>query len=628
MKQKFLLNQGWLFSRKVPENICEMPEESVRIDLPHTWSARDEGAYKGKCVYRKELPVPAELRAIRLFLAFGGVSNTASIYINERCVGIHRGGFTPFRVEITDAVVFGQTNVISIVADNADYSAMCRLLPDSEFFGGIWGDVTLIIAGVTHFDLSANGSDGIYINTKISDGVGRVAVHAKIANPVNYDIVSFTVYDAAGGRIGAAAASPKDANAVIDVPDPICWFPSPEKAYLYQLKAKLLRDGEILDEVETNFAFRKIATDGQNGFTVNGRRVRVKGVCWGQDAAVPKTDFLPTLDLLSEMGANAVRLLNYYQCEKLFRLCDKRGFLVWCELPLDPDSVNEDSRENWVEQYVELARLYYNHPSVCFVAADGGLTPEGRRAEEEVYKALAAFDISRIRVSPDCVSRPDDGSRLPGTAGAAGCKADGDAQSPAELMALLDGFRVACPDQAVFLSEYGAAGDARYHSAEPKCGDYSEEYQALYHETVWDELCRRDFIPGSFVAELYDTAGFCGGLVLADGTTRKDAFWFYRSQWSDDKFVKIASERFINRTEKKITVKVYSNCRSVSLFVNGKAVKSTTTGSSGVFRFPDVRLVRGRNVLTAETEDGCTDTIELHRRKNDDLSYVYAPAAE
>lgn len=626
MKQKFVLNQGWLFSRKVPVNIQDLPEDGRQVNLPYTWPAKGEGAYKGKCVYRKELPIPAELSAIRLYLAFEGVSNTASVYINERCVGIHRGGFTPFRVEITDAVVFGQTNIISVVADNADYSAMCRLLPESEFFGGIWGDVTLILVGVTHFDLSANGSDGIYINTMVAEGVGKVAIHAKIANPVNYDIVSFTVYDAAGARIGAAAAAPKDANAVIDVPDPIFWFPTRDKAYLYKLKAKLLRDGEILDEVEVDFAFRKIEAGGQRGLLINGRRTRVKGVCWGQDASVPKTDFVPALDLLTEMGANAVRLLNYYQCEKLFHLCDKKGILVWCELPLDPDAVNDDSRDNLIEQYVELARLYYNHPSVCFVAADGGLTPEGRRAENEIYQALCAFDINRLRVSPDCVSRPDE-ERMPKYAQAAGCKADGDRQSPEELTALLDGFRVSSPETAVFLSEYGVAGDVRYHSADPKSGDFSEEYQALYHEMVWDAVCRRDFVLGSFVSELYDTAGFCGGLILSDGETRKDAFWFYRSQWSNEKFVKIASERFVNRVEKKITLKVYSNCRTVTLSVNGKTAK-TPTGGSGVFVFSDLRLTRGQNVITAETEDGCTDTVVLHRRKNEDLSYRYAPIAE
>lgn len=626
MKQLFNLNQGWLFSRQVPENISDALVSPLQINLPYTWPAKGAGAYKGKCIYRKELPIPAELQAIRLFLEFGGVSNVCLVYINDKCVGIHKGGFTSFRVEITKSVVFGQTNVISVVADNSDYSDMCRLLPGSEFFGGIWGDVHLIIAGVTHFELGENGSNGIYINTRVTDGVGRVAVHAKIANPVNYDIVSFTVYDASGASIGAAAAAPKDANAVIDIDNPVLWRPEPQWAYLYKLKAKLLRDGVILDEQEVDFGFRRLDADGQNGFSMNGRHVRVKGVTWGQDATAPKDDFAGDLDNLSRLGANAVRLLNYYQSEKFFRLCDKKGLMVWCELPLDLDAVNEDSEDNLIEQYVELARQYYNHPSVCFVAADGGATPEGRRAENKIYEAIGAFDINRIRVSPDYV-HDYAVFELPCVAQAAGCKSEGDRQKPEELTACMDEFRVARPDKTVFVSEYGVAGDVRYHSAEPVSGDFSEEYQALYHEKVWDAICRRDFIAGSFVAELYDADVFSSGLICADGATKKDAYWFYKSQWSDDKFVKIAGERYRNRVDKKVTVKIYSNCRAVTLYVNGKAVKNPAgVNSSGVFLFREVRLIRGDNTLRAETEDGCVDEIVLHRGKNEDTSYVFAAA--
>ena len=158
-------------------------------------------------------------------------------------------------------------------------------------------------------------------------------------------------------------------------------------------------------------------------------------------------------------------------------------------------------------------------------------------------------------------------------------------------------------------------------------GDFSEEYQALYHEKVWDAICRRDFIAGSFVAELYDADVFSSGLICADGVTKKDAYWFYKSQWSDDKFVKIAGERYRNRVDKKVTVKIYSNCRAVTLYVNGKAVKNPAgVNSSGVFLFREVRLIRGDNTLRAETEDGCVDEIVLHRGKNEDTSYVFAAA--
>ncbi|MBR1811488.1 MAG: hypothetical protein IJ766_07590 [Clostridia bacterium] len=621
MRQVFNLNQGWLFSTHVPENIIDALTDAQQINLPCTWPARGKDAYKGKCVYRKELPIPAELHAIRLFLEFKGVANSCLVYINDKCVGIHKGGFTAFRFEITGSVTFGKTNVISVVADNADYSAMCSVLEGSDFFGGIWGDVNLIIAGVTHFALDDGGSDSIYINTKIADGMGKVAVIARISNPVNYDIVSFTVYDAAGACIGAAAAAPKDPRAVIDVENPALWRPGTGKAYLYKLRAKLLRDGEILDEREVSFGFRKLSVSAENGLELNGRRIRLRGVSMGQDSVVPKQDFAKDIALLHEIGANAVRPVNYYQTDRFFELCDKNGIMVWCELPLDMSAANEESAENLIAQYVELAKQYYNRPSVCFVAADGGGTAEGAVVEKRIYEALRAFDVNRICVGADFIRGNGTQTAQPAV-DAAGIKLSG-APEGEDWAALLDSFHIASPETPILISEYGTAGDERYHSAEPVYGDFTEEYQALYHEKMWERIARREFISGCFVAELYDAEEFRGGLLTAGGKAKKDAFMFYKSQWAMEKFVKIAGSRFENRADKKMTVKVYSNCGTVILSVNGKPVKApASVAVSGVFVFDDVKLIRGKNVISVVTEEGCADEITVNRKKNADASYI------
>lgn len=619
MRQVFNLNQGWIFSRDVPEDMAAPLENYLEINLPYTWSTRNAQGFKGKCIYRKELPVPAELRAIRLFLEFKGVSNVCLVYVNDTCVGIHKGGFTAFCMEITKAVVFGKTNIISIVADNSDYSAMCHLLPDAEFFGGVWGDVNLIIAGVTHFALDDHGSDGVYINTKVDGSVGRVAIHAVISNPVNYDIVSFTVYDAAGERINAAAAPPKDANVKFEIENPSLWKPGMDNAYLYKLRVKLLRDGEILDERDLTFGFRRLEASPEKGLLVNGKKTPIKGVIWGQDADAPKQELKKDLDTIRAMGANAIRLLNYYQTESFFELCDRYGMMLWCELPLNLDSVNEDSKENLMEQYTELIKQVYNHPSVCFIAADGGATAEGRRAEEEVHKLIQSFNCNVLSVSPDFIHYADKKATI---ADVCGIKFSASDLQSGDFAALPDAFHVNEKIHGILISEYGTAGDIRYHSASPQNGDFSEEYQALYHETAADLLLRRDFIAGGFIAELYDAAEFKGGLICADYETKKDAYWFYKSQWSDDKFVKIASSRFKNRTEKRISIKVYSNCRTVNLTVNGKLQKGGVL-VGGVFLFEEVRLNRGNNEILAQTEEGCSDKILLHKKKNEDPSYVF-----
>ena len=620
MRQVFNLNQGWLFSQNVPENIQDALSDARQINLPYTWPAAGEGAYKGKCVYRKELPFPAELHSIRLYLEFKGVANSCTVYLNDKIVGIHKGGFTSFRFEITDSVIYGKNNVISVVADNSDYSAMCRVREPYDLFGGVWGDVNLIIVGVTHFSLSENGSDSIYVNTRVSDGVGKVAVVARISNPVNYDIVSFTVYDASGACVGAAAAAPKDATAVIDVETPALWQPGSELAYLYKLRAKLLRDGEILDERELRFGFRRVSA-GKNGVEINGRQIRLRGVSYGQDGVQPKTDHTAAIAALREIGANAVRLVNYYQTEEFFEYCDKNGIVVWCELPLEIRYANEESAVNLVTQYEELARQYYNHPCVCFVAADCGGTAEGARAAEKVFDALKSFDRSRLCVSADEIRTVGE-ENFVRNADAAGLRLS-DGEDAESYIALLDRYHIDAPEKPVFVSEYGISGDSRYHSSAPEKGDNTEEYHVLFHEKTWLNLAMREFIGGCYACELYDTQENRRGLICADGEQRKDAYWFYKSQWATGKFIKIAGERYVNRVDKKTAVKVYSNCSTVTLSVNDRPVKSSASSSlSGVFVFDDVRLNRGRNLIRAVTEEGMSDEILINRKKNEDTSYM------
>ena len=626
MRQVFNLNQGWLFSRNVPEDIGAPIVDAHQINLPYTWPAAGADAYKGKCVYRKEIPIPAELHSIRLYLAFGGVADSCTVYVNDRIVGIHKGGFTSFRFEITDSVIYGKNNAVTVVADNSDYSAACGIREQYDLFGGIWGDVDLVIAGVTHFSLEENGSDSIYINTRVSDGVGKVAVVARISNPVNYDIVSFTVYDAAGACVGAAAASPKDPTALIDIESPALWQPGSEYAYLYKLRAKLLRDGDILDEREVRFGFRRIVASGE-GIQINGRNIRLRGVSYGQDDVVPKTDHTEAVEALRSMGANAVRLVNFYQTESFFDLCDKNGIVVWCELPLELKYANEESAQNLVTQYEELARTYYNHPCVCFVAADSGGTPEGVRAAENVFAALKKFDTSRLCVSADEIRHIAEGARVRNADALALRLYDG--ESAEHYIELLDRSHIESPEKPVFVAEYGISGNEKYHAAAPVKGDNTEEYHAIFHEKTWVNLAMREFIRGCFVSELYDTDYTLKGLICADGKSPKDAYWFYRSQWATEKFVKIAGGHFVNRVDKKIELKVYSNCSAVMLSVNGKPVKGGAASSiSGVFVFDDVRLTRGRNVIRAVTEEGLSDEIELHRKKNEDPSYVGVRPAE
>lgn len=618
MKQFVPMSQGWLFSRYVPEDITQMPEDCSQVNLPHLWSAK---AYKGKCIYRKDINIPEDRNGIRLFLEFKGVSNECLVYINNKCVGMHKGGFTAFRVEITNAVTFGQKNKIVIIVDNSDYSTMCRLIPSAEIFGGIWGDINLIVACGTHFSLDDGGSDGIYVNTSLNDGVGKVSVFAGVSNPVNYDVVSITLYDAAGGKIDTAAVPPKNANVVFEIDNPVLWKPQQGRTYMYRLNAKLIRDGVVLDEQNVNFAFRKISAEA-DGIYINGRKINIKGVTRLQSKIFTEKQSVKDINNILSLGANAVRMMNCYQTERFFKMCDKKGIMLWCELPFDLDSVNEESAKNLEEQYLEFAKQYYNHPSVCFIGIDGGSTPEGKALEANIYKKLSSFDPNRLYVSPDIINNTDNDLPLPKGADICSCKVVDSNDCFNNFTAVIDAFHIANPDMPLFVSEIGTDGDSNLHSSEPVYGDSTEEYQAVFHENLDNVLTRRDFISAYFVNTLYDRADNLNGLITSDGKIKKDAFWFYKSIWSNEKFVKITGERYSKRTDKKISVKVYTNCKTVSLVLNDKPVKQIPQIiGKNIFIFDDIKLVKGVNSIEARSDGDVRDRIEITRCKPTDLTY-------
>ena len=185
------------------------------------------------------------------------------------------------------------------------------------------------------------------------------------------------------------------------------------------------------------------------------------------------------------------------------------------------------------------------------------------------------------------------------------------------------------PDRVIGFSEYGADANTAFHSSKPEQGDYTEEYQCIYHEHILKCIEERPYLWATYVWNLFDFAadgrdegGKRGenqkGLVEFDHKTRKDAFYLYKAAWSTEPFVHICGKRYVDRAEEQTTIKVYSNCSSVTLIVDGETVE--TREGSKVFEF--CVPIRGEHRIGAVSGE-CRDEMTVRRVSEPNPAYIF-----
>jgi beta-galactosidase len=339
--------------------------------------------------------------------------------------------------------------------------------------------------------------------------------------------------------------------------------------------------------------------------------------------------------MIRDIGATAVRLAHYQHDQYFYDLCDRAGLLVWAEIPLvDAIDSSPAFSDNARQQLTELIRQSYNHPSIVL----WGIGNEQRVDDVPTNTLLADLgalaareDDSRLSTYAHCCGA--DTSALTTHADVVGYNYYfGWYMGSYELVgAWADALHQAQPSLRFSLSEYGAGASVVQHQDPPvqpvtTAPFHPEEYQTALHESTWVQLASRPYIWGKFIWNMFDFASdgrsegdAAGrndkGLVTFDRQIRKDAFFWYKANWSSEPLVHITSRRFNPRTTPTVDVKVYSNLRTVTLSVNGSAM-STQTSESRVFRFPAVPLQVGENAVEAiGSGDGVTvlDTVSWTR---------------
>ena len=621
MREIILFSDNWTF---VKEDI----EETVT--LPHTWNAKDgqDGGndyYRGTCWYKKRFARPEAEGEV--WLEFNGVAMTAEVFLNGQKLARHEGGYSTFRVDLTDAL--RDENELSVSVDNGINRRVYPQKADFTFYGGIYRDVHLIIVPREHFRLDYFGGTGIKVTPVVSEDLSKAEVTVETwqtgDKPVAVQI---------GEQVQIVPPADGYAKAVFTLNAPRLWNGC-DDPYLYKAAA-FLDNG---DEVSTAFGCRRIAFDTEKGFVLNNKPLRLCGAARHQDrqglgSALTKQQHEEDIALLMEMGANTVRLAHYQHDQYVYDLCDKAGLIVWAEIPYITEHMPE-GRENTMSQMTELVVQCYHHPSiVCWglsneITATTGVT-EDMADNHRVLNALChRLDSTRpttmahvFMLSPDdpFVMLPDIRSYNLYYGWYVGDCEQNDQW--------FDDFHAKHPDAVIGLSEYGADANPQYQSGKPEKGDWTEGYQALYHEHmlkmwserpyIWAMHCWNGF---DFGADGRDEGGKPGqnqkGLITFDRKLKKDAFYIYKAYLSTEPFVHLCGRRYAQRTEDTTEIKVYSNQRNVTLYVDGREFASKDGDKVFCFSVP----ITGEHEIKAVSGE-LSDTMTICKTDTPNKDYV------
>ncbi len=604
-------------------------EVFVPVSLPHTWNALDgqDGGgdyHRGTCVYKLTLPDPTSGK--RQYIEFRGANHIATVCCNGKLLGEHRGGFSTFRFELTDAMQpEGNELTVSV------FNGVCDVYPqraDFTFYGGIYRDVTFIEVENAHFDLMKHGSDAAFV-TPYSTGNTRFDLF-----PVNAEgcTIAVEIFDAEGNTaaIGTAEAA-EHTTLRLDVKEPHLWH-GVEDPYLYTAKATLLQGEETLDQVTVTFGYRSFHVCPNTGFWLNGRSFPLRGVCRHQDRkdmgwAISKKEHLEDAEIIREVGANTVRLAHYQHDQYFYHLCDKMGFVVWAEIPMISKFLEgRDAYDNTMSQMTELIAQNYNHPSICFWGlcneiTIGGYSPEQLKNMQDLHRLCKSMDPGRLTTIAHLGSVAPDSDHV----------SISDVQSYNYYLGWysgtveqngqrMDAWHAANPDKCYGISEYGADHYPCWHSATPFNHDYTEEYAVQYHHEMLKTFETRPFLWATHLWNMFDFAadarnegGFQGinakGLVTYDRKIKKDTFFLYKAYWTKEPMVHICGSRFVDRAPGERDLIVLSNCQEVTLELNG-SIMGTQAVADHKAVFADLPLRKGENVLRA-TVRGAEDNAVL-----------------
>lgn len=641
---------------------------------PNNQDINDTDYFRGDGWYRKHLIIDDNDSDKLIFLRFQGVNTKAEVYVNEQLAGTHTGGYTAFCIDITQLITYGCENLIAVKVNNERDETIAPITADFTFYGGIYREAELIKKEKIHFGFGEFASRGLKISTPVvtnehavcifeADIVNsteenqEITVNSTLSSPEAFDKNPYiTHYDFdINNLINGKEMYTNQTEILVpphktisirqrfEIPSPILWQ-GRKCPYLYNAQMTMSSGSKIIDTVCDSIGFRYFTADSKEGFLLNGCSYPLRGVSRHQDRegmgnAITVKEHNEDFALIYEMGANAIRLAHYPQAEYFYKMCDRYGIVVWAEIPFvdlvggngeynNPDQTRLNFFKNTKSQLKELINQNYNHPSiVCWglqnevkakfnsvmIPFMNDLYSVGKKCDPYRLLTQATNQKTAYNWKSDLIAW----NIYPGWYG----------MSRKSLGRFMDKNRCERP---IAISEYGAGGNEFQHQENPGRPKFNgqwhpEEYQTLCHEAFLKEINKRQYLWATFVWNMFDF-GSDGrnegnrpgrndkGLVSFDRKIKKDSYYLYQSNWSAHPMVHITEKRNPQRKKKRTTIKVYSNCESITLTVNNQTVKCISKSEcrqKGIFVFRNICLQKGKNLIIAETENGIKNSAEF-----------------
>ncbi|MCR5491210.1 MAG: glycoside hydrolase family 2 protein [Bacilli bacterium] len=599
MREIICLNEKWRFVEKNVGIEEARAHEGEIINVPHTWNAQDGqdggGDYvRTKYWYFREFEAPKLTEGQKLWLEFDAVNSSATVYLNGEELGVHHGGYSRFRFEITDSVKDG-TNEIAVHVDNEPNETVYPQTADFTFYGGIYRDVKLVKTEAVHFEMDASGSKGIKIDSELHDTVALLRVHAWRSLPEDTRV---EVFDAEGKKVAEGKG-----NSSIEIKDVHRWN-GRKDPYLYKIVASAYDGDKLADQLTEYYGFREFYIDPRKGFFLNGVSYPLRGVARHQDRlgvgnAITNENIEQDMDLIKEVGATTIRLAHYQHSDYTYELCDRYGFLIWSEVPYISRHM-PGGYDNVVSQMRELIAQTYNRCSIFCRGISNEITMKPSTGKTKDHKKINEMIHGLDPTRPTCMANFAMMMAFNPFCHIADATAMNFYHGWYTPFTWLNGFRLSFfhtffPGKPLGFSEYGAEGMPNLHTEHPKRGDNSEEYQLICHYKVYKALEKRKYLWATHLWNMFDFAadarnvgGDPGknhkGLVTFGRKVKKDSFYLYKAFWSDEPFVHVCGKRFVDRHEAKANIYVCSNQEEVTLYLNGKEF-AKQGGKTRLFHF-------------------------------------------
>ena len=652
-------NSGWSFKKAPAEkelaiNAPKWDKGWSEVEIPHTWNAKDmqvqaNSFYEGAAYYKKQYFFPAELKDKRVFLRFEGVGSCAEVFVNGMLATSHKGGYSAFACEISPLLKAGEENEIIVKADN---KSRPDVIPVNHnlfgVYGGIYRPVWLVVTEPCNISVTDCASPGVYVTQKnVSKKQADVKVKVKLDNgtlqPVPVTLQN-TIYDQEGKQVAThsqsfelSAQGEQAYESSFTIKKPTLWQ-GRENPYLYKVVSRLIKDGQVIDEMVQPLGLRKYEIVAGKGFYLNGEKYPMYGVTrhqdwWGLGSALKNENHDFDLATIMDVGATTVRFAHYQQSDYLYSRCDSLGLIIWAEIPF-VNRVTGQEAENCRNQLREMIRQSFNHPSIYVWGLHNEVYQPHQYTKEltqSLHDLAKTEDPDRYTVSVNGYGHMEHPVNLVADIQGMNRYFGWYEKKIQDIKPWVENLEKEYPHQKLMLTEYGA--DANLNHQTEYLGDalnwtkefYPETFATKTHEYQWSVIAAHPYIIASY---LWNTFDFCApmwvrggvparnmkGLVTFDRKIKKDSYFWYKANWSKEPVLYLTQRRNWDREKKETSVTVYSNIGTPKVYLNGKELTGIREGYTPVHYIIDnITLDMGKNIVkTVVVKDGKTyeDSIE------------------